>query len=106
MITRITQVVNWTILISFFACFSYQALYLLAVHHKKGKPHLPEKMHRFAILIAARNEEGVIGQLIESIRRQDYPQELLDIYVVSAARRKKPRPRSIRSFPRSRCSRP
>lgn len=83
MITRITQVVNWTILISFFACFSYQALYLLAVHYKKAKPHQQEKMHRYAVLIAARNEEGVIGQLIESVRRQNYSQELLDVYVVA-----------------------
>lgn len=42
-----------------------------------------EKQHKYAILIAARNEEEVIGNLVESIRRQDYPAELLEIFVVA-----------------------
>lgn len=83
MITTIAKTVNWIILISFFFCFSYQALYLWAVQKKREKPHLPEKMHRYAFLIAARDEEGVIGQLIESIQRQNYPRELIDIYVAA-----------------------
>ena len=37
---------------------------------------------RFACLIAARNEEQVIGKLVESLRRQDYPDDLYDIYVI------------------------
>ena len=37
---------------------------------------------RFAILIAARNEELVIGPLINSLLTQDYPQELYDIWVI------------------------
>lgn len=83
MITTITRVVNWTILISFIACFAYQFIYFIAPYIKKAKPHLPEKMHRYAVLIAARNEESVIGQLIESIHRQNYPQEFIDVYVVA-----------------------
>ena len=42
-----------------------------------------EKKHRYAILIAARNEGTVIAQLIESIKNQKYPQELIDIYVIA-----------------------
>ena len=38
--------------------------------------------NKFAILIAARNEEKVIGKLLESLKRQNYPQELYDIYVI------------------------
>lgn len=83
MITMITRIVNWSILISFIACFSYQIVYLFAVHFRKVKAHLPEKDHRYAVLIAARNEEAVIGQLIDSIHRQNYPQELIDVYVVA-----------------------
>ena len=41
------------------------------------------KLCRYAVLIAARNESAVIAQLLESIRQQDYPQDLLDIYVVA-----------------------
>lgn len=83
MITTLTRIVNWTILISFIACFAYQAVYLIAPYIKKEKEHLPEKLHRYAVLIAARNEEGVIRQLIDSIHKQNYPRELLDIYVVA-----------------------
>lgn len=37
---------------------------------------------RFACLIAARNEEAVIAGLVESLRAQNYPPELCDIYVI------------------------
>ena len=37
---------------------------------------------KFAILIAARNEELVIGPLINSLLTQDYPAELYDIWVI------------------------
>ena len=37
---------------------------------------------RFAVLIAARNEELVIGPLINSLLTQDYPAELYDIWVI------------------------
>ena len=37
----------------------------------------------YAALICARNEESVIGELISSLRAQDYPAELLDIYVLA-----------------------
>lgn len=39
--------------------------------------------HKYAILIPARNEETVVGNLINSIKRQDYPQELLTTFVVA-----------------------
>ena len=39
--------------------------------------------HKYAILVAARNEEAVIGNLIDSIRKQDYPHKLVDIFVVA-----------------------
>jgi len=42
-----------------------------------------KKYHKYAIMIAARNEENVIGNLIDSIKRQDYDQDLLTIFVVA-----------------------
>lgn len=39
--------------------------------------------HKYGIVIAARNEETVIGNLIDSIKKQDYPKELLTIFVVA-----------------------
>ena len=37
---------------------------------------------RFAVLVAARNEELVIGPLINSLLTQEYPAELYDIWVI------------------------
>ena len=36
---------------------------------------------RFAVLIAARNEAAVIGQLVESLKHQNYPKDKYDIIV-------------------------
>ena len=38
--------------------------------------------HRFAVLIAARNEELVIGALVKSLLDQRYPGHLYDVYVI------------------------
>lgn len=42
-----------------------------------------ENNHKYAILVAARNEETVIGNLIDSINQQDYPRELVTVFVVA-----------------------
>ena len=39
--------------------------------------------HKYGIVIAARNEENVIGNLLDSIKKQDYPKELLTVFVVA-----------------------
>ena len=39
--------------------------------------------HRYAVLISARNEEAVIGQLLESIKRQSYDGGLVTTFVVA-----------------------
>ena len=44
-------------------------------------PEQQEKK-KFAILIPARNEESCIAGIVESILTQDYPRELVDIYVI------------------------
>lgn len=38
--------------------------------------------HRFAVVIAARNEECVIGNLVDSLMAQSYPRNLYDVIVV------------------------
>ena len=38
---------------------------------------------RYAILVSARNEETVIGNLIDSINKNDYPKEKISIFVVA-----------------------
>lgn len=49
----------------------------------KTYPELKERTHRYAFVLSARNEEAVIGNLIDSIRAQDYPQNLIEIYLVA-----------------------
>ena len=41
-----------------------------------------KKTHKFSIIIAARNEENVIGSLIESLKRQNYDKNFYDINVI------------------------
>src|SRR5437660_1231639 len=41
------------------------------------------RLHRFAILIPAHNEEMLLGSLIHSLRRVAYPAEHYDIHVVA-----------------------
>lgn len=48
---------------------------------RKFKP--AKKKHKYAIMIAARNEKYVIGNLIDSIKKQDYPEDLYTIFVVA-----------------------
>lgn len=48
---------------------------------RKFKP--AKKKHKYAICIAARNEEMVIGNLLDSIKKQDYPNDLLTVFVVA-----------------------
>ena len=40
------------------------------------------KKNHFAILIAARNEETVIKNLINSLKKQNYPSNKYDVYVI------------------------
>ena len=42
-----------------------------------------KKQHRYAILISAKNEENVIAHLIHSILNQEYPKELIQVFVVA-----------------------
>lgn len=49
----------------------------------KDKPLKVNKDHRFMAIIPAHNEEAVIGNLVESLKRQNYNKELYDIYVIA-----------------------
>lgn len=45
------------------------------------KPARGQSTTRFALLVAARNEATVIGNLVDSLYGQNYPSELFDVYV-------------------------
>lgn len=77
------SIFNLIIFIIFTGFYSYQFFYVLVGMFKKPKTLVAQKNHRFAVVIAARNESAVISQLINSIKKQKYPAELIDIYVVA-----------------------
>ena len=56
---------------------------LCALVKLKDKPYLTNKKHKFMAIVPAHNEEKVVGNLIESLRQQNYPKELYDIYVIA-----------------------
>lgn len=49
---------------------------------KKVTNNNDDKKNFFAVIVAARNEENVIGKLIDSLKKQSYPSEYFDIYVI------------------------
>lgn len=71
--------------------YLYQMFYIAVVfigewlqkRRAKKQAETPIVQHRFAALISARNESGVIGQLLETINKQNYPGELLQAIVIA-----------------------
>ena len=65
--------------------YAYQLVYIAIGYLKRHPKPLPQasKDHRFAIFISARNEAGVIAELIRSLHEQDYPADRFDIYVLA-----------------------
>lgn len=49
----------------------------------KDKPLKIKKDHKFMAIIPAHNEESVVANLVESLKNQEYPKELIDIYVIA-----------------------
>ena len=62
---------------------AYYYLLLAASAFRIGKSAPQAARRSFAIAIPAHNEELVLAKTIESLAAQDYPAELLDIYVVA-----------------------
>ncbi len=74
---------NFIISIVFTLCYAYQFFYIFIGLLKKPIEFSSAKQHRYAVVISARNESSVIGNLIQSIRSQRYPSELVDIFVIA-----------------------
>ena len=78
------RTINADISALFFICYTYQFLYIPLVLAKKSKPLAsPSKAHRYAVLIAARNEENVISGLLDSLRAQTYDMSLVTVFVAA-----------------------
>ena len=74
---------NAVISILFTLCYAYQFFYLFVGLLKGEQKFKAVREHKFAAVISARNERDVIGQLISSIKSQNYPKDKLDVFVTA-----------------------
>ena len=74
---------NAVISILFTLCYAYQFFYLFVGLLKGEQKFKAVREHKFAAVISARNERDVIGQLISSIKSQNYPKDKLDVFVIA-----------------------
>ncbi len=80
------KIVNTVALIAFVIfTLLYLHFFFFAVvgFFKKKKYPKTDRKLRYGAIIPARNEEAVVGNLIDSIRRNRYPQDKLDVFVIA-----------------------
>jgi len=74
------QALTWTIT----AFWAYNLVISVCSLIKfKDKPLKVNKNHKFMAIIPAHNEENVVANLVKSLKAQNYPKELFDIYVIA-----------------------
>lgn len=79
---QIAQTILNILGIIFMLLYMYQIFFILVgVFARRKKYPETKNYHTFAILICGRNEGNVIGNLIDSIQNNDYPQEKIRIFV-------------------------
>lgn len=67
---------------TFLVTVYYILISLFGLYKKKERIcHPPQK--KFALVVAAHNEEMVIGNIIDSMNGLDYPRDMYDVYVVA-----------------------
>ena len=76
-------ILNFAIGLFFTVAYAYQIIYMVVVW-RRGMVKLPDakECHPFAFVIAAHNEEAVIGNLVRSIKAQKYD-GTIDCYVIA-----------------------
>jgi len=77
------EAINQAIAVLFFVCYAYQFVYIPVALLRRRKRLPAAAPHRFAVLIAARNEETVIGDLLDSLHAQDYDMSLITVFVIA-----------------------
>ena len=76
------DIANLILGVLFIVCYAYQIFYVIYTLFKKPKTFAPtDQTNRYAVLICGRNEEAVIGYLLDSLKAQDYPADRFDVYV-------------------------
>ncbi len=72
-----------TVITVYGSLFAYRAVLVVVGLLTTRRFKETKNRHRYAVLIAARNEETVIGHLLDSIKKQDYPSSLVTVFVVA-----------------------
>ncbi|MHB1151295.1 MAG: glycosyltransferase family 2 protein [Eubacteriales bacterium] len=80
---EVIRFINYIVTALFILCYAYQSFYLIMAFVKKPDRPAAAAYRRYGVIIAARNEQSVIGQLIDSVKAQSYPSELIDIFVIA-----------------------
>ncbi len=62
---------------------AYKTFYIVIGLFFTRKFKKTNNKHKYGIVIAARNEKNVIGNLLDSINKQDYPKEYITVFVVA-----------------------
>lgn len=79
----IVEIINYIVTTLLAIFVAYRVVFVIigffaVKHYKKAKTE-----HSYAFLIAARNEEKVIGNLIDSIYQSNYPMDKIKIFVIA-----------------------
>lgn len=77
----ITQALQVIIFVG--GCYFFSISLFGWVMKKENSANIDEPFKRFALVIAAYNEEMVIAHIVESLLRQNYPEEMYDIFVIA-----------------------
>ncbi len=80
---KILGIINLILGIIFTLCYFYQFIYLFLAYIRKKEKTPDAPPHKLAVLIAARNEAGVIHKLLESLNDQDYPKDKYKVFLVA-----------------------
>ncbi len=80
---QILITINIILAVLFVLCYAFQIFYVFVPYIKKMPGHKETKLHKYAVIVCARNEESVIPDLVASIKSQDYPNDLIDIVLVA-----------------------
>ena len=80
---KVLDIINMVIGAVFMLCYLYQIIYLFIAYLKREPKRTSEEKKRIAVLVAARNEANVIGNLLTTLKKQDYPEDMYEIFLVA-----------------------
>ena len=82
MLDQILSIINMVVVVLVSVVLFFQTAYFFAFPFKHKTYKEAKIKHKYAVVICAHNEDKVIGNLLDSLNKQDYPRELFDIFVV------------------------